>query len=228
MSKSGDDMDEVPPPPPKGDASGRKTTPIVGTPKGSRVDQLSSKLIQLKLQRKIYKLKKKLKDSKSRQLTSSSSSNEETNGSSEEEVKGKRGKKEDKRSYNITSFNYDNLPSSNAFTSVPVGKALRFDGTDYTKWRYLMKVHLISLNPSVWTIVCSCVEFPDKDEEPSYEQLQQIHHNAQSSLVLLSSLKKDEFDRVNGLEKAKDIWDTLQRAHEGTKPVKKAKRELIE
>jgi hypothetical protein len=46
--------------------------------------------------------------------------------------------------------------------------------------------------------------------------------------VLLSSLEKDEFDRVNVLEKAKDIWDTLQRAHEGTKPVKKAKRQLIE
>jgi hypothetical protein len=40
--------------------------------------------------------------------------------------------------------------------------------------------------------------------------------------------KKDEFDRVNGLEKAKDIWDTLQRAHEGTKHVKKAKRQLTE
>jgi hypothetical protein len=35
MSKAGDDVDEVPPPPPKGDASGGKTTPIVGTPKGS-------------------------------------------------------------------------------------------------------------------------------------------------------------------------------------------------
>jgi hypothetical protein len=41
-------------------------------------------------------------------------------------------------------------------------------------------------------------------------------------------LEKDEFDIVNDLEKAKDIWDTLQRAHEGTKPVKKAKRQLIE
>jgi hypothetical protein len=39
---------------------------------------------------------------------------------------------------------------------------------------------------------------------------------------------KDEFDRVNGLEKAKDIWDTLEGAHEGTKPMKKAKRQLIE
>jgi hypothetical protein len=41
-------------------------------------------------------------------------------------------------------------------------------------------------------------------------------------------LEKDEFDGVNGLEKAKDIWNTLQRAHEGTKPVKKSKRQLIE
>jgi hypothetical protein len=41
-------------------------------------------------------------------------------------------------------------------------------------------------------------------------------------------IEKDEFDRFNGLEKAKDIWDTLQRAHEGTKTVKKAKRQLIE
>jgi hypothetical protein len=92
---------------------------------------------------------------------------------------------------------------------------------DYTKWRYLMKMHLISLNPRVCTIVCTGVE-------PGYEQLQQIHHNVQTSSMLLSSLDKDEFARVNGIEKAKDIRDTLQRAHEGTKHVKKAKRQLIE
>jgi hypothetical protein len=75
-----------------------------------------------------------------------------------------------------------------------------------------MKVHLISLNSSVWTILRTCHEFPDEDKEPSYEQLQQIYHNTQASSVLLSSLEKDEFDRVNGLETAKDIWDRLQRA----------------
>jgi hypothetical protein len=46
--------------------------------------------------------------------------------------------------------------------------------------------------------------------------------------VLLSLLERDEFDRVNGLEKAKDIWTTLQRAHEGIKLMKKAKRQLVE
>jgi hypothetical protein len=172
MSKARNNEEEIPPPPPKGDASGGKITSVVDTRKGSRVEQLSSELMQLKLQRKIDKLKKKLKDSKSQQLTSSSSSNKETDDSSKEvNGKGKIGRKRDKRSYNKTSFNYDNLPPSNAFTSAPVGKAPCFDGADYTKWKYLMRVHLISLNLSVWTIVHTCVEFPDEDEEPSNEQL---------------------------------------------------------
>jgi hypothetical protein len=35
------------------------------------------------------------------------------------------------------------------------------------------------------------VDFPGKDEELHFEQLQQIHRNAQACLVLLSSLEKD-------------------------------------
>jgi hypothetical protein len=58
-------------------------------------------------------------------------------------------------------------------------------------------------------VVCIGVDFPEENEEPDFKKLQQIHRNAQASSVLLSSLEKDEFDRVNGLEKAKDIWYTL-------------------
>jgi hypothetical protein len=116
MSKEGGNVETAPS---KGDAS----TPIDRASKDSRVEQLSFELKQLKLQRKINKLKKKLKDSRSRQLISSSSSNEETDASSDEEVRGKKKRKGDKRYYNTTFFNYDNLPPSIAFTSVPVGKA---------------------------------------------------------------------------------------------------------
>jgi hypothetical protein len=119
MSKVGDDVEVLPP---MCDGSGNKNTPKDGTPKGLHVEQLSSELKQLNLRRKIDKLKKRLKDSKSRQLTSSSSSNEDTDASSKEEVKDKRGRKGDKISYSTTSFNYDNLPPSSAFTSVPVVK----------------------------------------------------------------------------------------------------------
>jgi hypothetical protein len=128
MSKAGDEVQVIPP---KGDGSNGKTTPIDGALKDSRVEQLSSELKQLKVQRKIDKLKKKLKESKSREVASSSSSNEETNASSEEEAKDKKDKKGDKRSYNTASYNYDNLPHSNTFTSVPVGNPpppFRWDG----------------------------------------------------------------------------------------------------
>jgi hypothetical protein len=130
MSKAGDQVQVVPP---KGHGSGGKTTPVDGASKDSHVEQLSSELKQLKLRMKITKLKKKLKESKSCEVASSSSSNEETDASSEEEVKDKKGGKGDKRSYNTTPFNYDNLPNSSTFTSVPVGKPPHFDGTDYTK-----------------------------------------------------------------------------------------------
>jgi hypothetical protein len=145
---------------------------------------------------KIDKLKKKPKESKSREVASSSSSNEETDASSKEEAKDKKGGKGDKRSYNTTPFNYDNLPHSSTFTLVPVGNPPHFNGMNYTKWSYSMRMHLISLNLSVWNIVCVGVDFLDKDEEPDFEQLQQIHRNAQACSVLLSSLEKDEFESM--------------------------------
>jgi hypothetical protein len=129
----------------------------LSTPTGSKVDQLTSELKVLKLQEKIAKLKKKLKSKKHKgQEESSSSSNEEVNdssSSSNESIKVKRGKGKkkcgSKPSYNTTSFNYDSLPSNHTFTSVHSGKVLSFDGTHYSKWHHGMKVHLMSLNPSI-------------------------------------------------------------------------------
>jgi hypothetical protein len=46
--------------------------------------------------------------------------------------------------------------------------------------------------------------------------------------VLLSSLDKDKYDRVDGLEKASEIWETLRLFHEGSRPVHKAKVEMLE
>jgi hypothetical protein len=137
------------------------------TPRGSQVDEFSVELKHLKIQRKI----KKLKTKKGHEVTSSSS-NEESGDSFKEEIKNKKDKKGDKRSYNSTSFNYDNLPSPDAFTSVPVGKVSHFDGTNYTKWKYGMNMQLISLNMSVWKVVCIYVDFSDEGDEPDFEQLQ--------------------------------------------------------
>jgi hypothetical protein len=149
MSKAGDEMQVIPP---KGDGSNGNTTPINGASKDSSVEQLSSELKQLKLQRKIDMLKKKLKESKSCEVASSSSSNEETNASSEEE-KGKKEKKEDKRFYNTGSYNYDNLPYSNNFTSVPIGNP-----PPPFQWDGLHKIELLDEDASNLT-QSECLEY---------------------------------------------------------------------
>jgi hypothetical protein len=92
--------------------------------------------------KKLEKLKaknKKLRAKGKKGITYSSSSEDDD---SEEEVskKGRKGRnKHEKSSYNSMSFNYNNMSSSTAYTSVPVGNAPHFDGANYNQWKHCMK-----------------------------------------------------------------------------------------
>jgi hypothetical protein len=57
---------------------------------------------------------------------------------------------------------------------------------------------------------------------------EQIHKNAQATTVLLASLCKDEYNKVSGLDNAKQIWDTLKISHEGNDATMITKMELVE
>jgi hypothetical protein len=95
------------------------------------------------------KLRRKVK---ARRTKWGSSSSEEEDSSYEEEnsKKGKRGRNNrDKSSYNLMPFNYDNMPSSIAYTSIPIGKDSYFDETCYNQWKYCMKNYLYSISPEV-------------------------------------------------------------------------------
>jgi hypothetical protein len=53
------------------------------------------------------------------------------------------------------------------------------------------------------------------------------HFNSQASTILLASLR-EEYNKVQGLKGAKEIWDTLKIVHEGDEVTKITKRETIE
>src|SRR6266511_4250698 len=91
-----------------------------------------------------------------------------------------------------------------------------------------MKMHLIALHPSLWEVVNVGVRMPKSGEDISLEMMVDLHRNAQATSVILSSLSQKEFNKVNGLEMAKDIWDTLQVSHEGDNKAKLEKIELLE
>jgi hypothetical protein len=193
------------------------------TSKAPTLEDLMKNLEKLKAKNKRLKEKGK--------KTKVYSSSEDDDSSFKEEVsnKGRKGRrKHDKPSYNSMSFNYNNMPSSTAYTSIPVGKAPHFDGTNYNQWKCCMKNYLYSIFPEVWQVVCDGVDFLNEDEQPTSDQLQKIHRNARAISILTSSVDKEEFNRVDDLDVAKDVWTTLWMAHEGSKPMRKTKIEMLE
>jgi hypothetical protein len=155
---------------------------IADTSTNPTVEELMKKLDKLNVE--LTKLK--AKDKKGKKHASAS---EDDDSSYEEEVsnKAKRDKKKnDKSSYNAMSFNYNNMPSSTAYTFIPIGKAPFFDGTNYNQYKHCIKSYLYSFSPDVWQVVCDCVDFPEDDEEQTLKQLQRsiAMHNPSPSSTL--------------------------------------------
>jgi hypothetical protein len=103
------------------------------------------------------------------------------------------------------SFDYSRIPyNSNAhLLSIPLGKPPHFDGENYSFWSHKMHSHLFSLHPSIWEIVENRMHFDDTDNHVLINE--QIHKNAQATTVLLASLCRDEYNKVSGLDNAKQI-----------------------
>jgi hypothetical protein len=126
------------------------------------------------------------------------------------------------------SFDYSRIPyNSNAhLLSIPLGKPPHFDGEDYSFWSHKMHSHLFSIHPSIWEIVENGMCF-DSTDDPVFIN-EKIHKNAQATTVLLASLCGDEYNKVSGLDNAKQIWDTLKISHERNDATMITKMELVE
>jgi hypothetical protein len=89
-----------------------------------------------------------------------------------------------------------------------------------------MRSHLFSLHPCIWEIVENRMLFDSTNNSVCINE--QIHKNAQATTVLLASLCRDEYNKVSGLDNAKQIWDTLKISHEGNDVTMITKMELVE
>jgi hypothetical protein len=67
------------------------------------------------------------------------------------------------------------------------------------------------------------------DQGYDSDDVAQIQHfDSQATTILLASLCREEYNKVQGLKSAKEIWDVLKTAHEGDEVTKITKRETIE
>jgi hypothetical protein len=139
-------------------------------------------------------------------------------------------KRHERKKYSKMPLRYPRISKHAPLLSVPLGKPPYFDGDDYCMWSDKMRHHLTSLHESIWDIVEFGAQVPqvgDKDYD-SDEATQIRHFNSQATSILLAPLCQEEYNKVQGLKTAKEIWDILKMAHEGDELSKITNRETIE
>jgi hypothetical protein len=72
-----------------------------------------------------------------------------------------------------------------------------------------------------------CVDNDDENCNAIHMQAM-IHKNTQATSMFLTSLCIDEYNKVSGLDNAKEIWDALKVSHEGNDITMITKIELVE
>jgi hypothetical protein len=154
------------------------------------------------------------------------SSSPSTSGSDAASIISKR---QERKKYSKIPLRYPRIPKHTPLLSVPLGKTPTFDGEDYSRWSDMMRYHLTSLHKSIWDVVEFGVQVPSVgDEDYDEDEVAQIEHfNSQATTILLTSLSREEYNKVQGLKSAKEIWDVLKTAHEGDEVTKITKRETI-
>jgi hypothetical protein len=155
------------------------------------------------------------------------SSSPSTSGSDAPSVTSKR---HERKKFSKIPLHYPHISKCTPLLSIPLGKPSVFYGEDYCMWSDKMRHHLTSLHASIWDIVEFGAQVPSMgDEAYDLDEVTQIRHfNSQATTILLASLCREEYNKVQGLKSAKEIWDMLKTAHEGDEVTKITKRETIE
>jgi hypothetical protein len=148
---------------------------------------------------------------------------------SKSDVMSVTSKRHERKKFSKIPLRYPCISKCAPLLSVPLGKPSVFYGEDYCMWSDKMRHHLTSLHTSIWDIV----EFGSQvssvgDKGYDSDEVAQIwHFNSQATTILLASLCREEYNKVQGLKSAKEIWDVLKTAHEGDEVTKITKRETI-
>ena len=105
-----------------------------------------------------------------------------------------------------------------------------FNGEHYSFWKAKFKVFVMATEYGLWrvfergdyvpTSIEDGVRIPKLEEEYDDNDRRNITLNSKAVLLLQSALSQQEYFRICTLPSAKDMWDALEIAHEGTAGVK--------
>ncbi|XP_015078308.1 uncharacterized protein LOC107022115 [Solanum pennellii] len=117
----------------------------------------------------------------------------------------------------------------------------RFNGHFYSWWKFRMHDFLMAEDSELWDIVLDGPFIPmieEKDGQKTrlvpkprkkYDEAdrKKIEKGYKVKTLLVCGIEPDEFNRVSACEPAKEIWDFLKTAHEGTEQVKESKIDML-
>lgn len=98
---------------------------------------------------------------------------------------------------------------------------------------------IIGENHDLWNILLDGPTIPMKLGEDGKTQVPKgrlefddndkinVQNNAKAKKILICGIGPDEYNRISPCTTAKEIWDTLQTAHEGISQVKKSKIDVL-
>ncbi|XP_070039781.1 uncharacterized protein [Nicotiana tomentosiformis] len=93
---------------------------------------------------------------------------------------------------------------------------------DYELWTLVNQGPLIPTKQNTQTETV-----PNDPSEFVATDFRMIEKNAKAKKILIYRLGPDEYNRISVCSNAKQIWDVLQTAHEGTNQVKRSRIELL-
>jgi len=113
-----------------------------------------------------------------------------------------------------------------------------FNGQHYGWWKNRMENYIQAEDYELWMLIKNGPLIPTvtkedgkviikKPEEFHGDDYKMMEKNAKATELLYFGLGPNEYMRIPECESAKEIWDALQIAHEGTNPVKQSRIELL-
>ena len=116
----------------------------------------------------------------------------------------------------------------------PSNKPPSFDGRNYTFWKFKMEVFIKAHGYKLWNIIereniipKDEIGFPKTEDEYNDEDYVMLELNYKAVLMIQCALSQTIFFRVSHLKSAKEMWDALQIAHEGTTGAKDRRVEML-
>ncbi|XP_070039334.1 intracellular protein transport protein USO1-like [Nicotiana tomentosiformis] len=115
----------------------------------------------------------------------------------------------------------------------------RFNGQYYGWWKTRMHDFIISEDSNLCDVIYDrpfvptknlrdpAVSIPKTRKEFNDADRKAIEKNFRAKKILICGIGPDEYNRISACQSAKEIWEALQTAHEGTTQVKQSKIDML-